>query len=197
MLARRGGRRAPDSARNSNLSPAPSGAAGSPTARRVPSSRLAVAVRQPPEGQGCKRRRSPRPPGLPRAAIPARPGGKEATGRGRRGAHLRRRGALGAGRRRGGGGGHVVQRRRRAAPSRNSALPSPPCRSGPQTWDFSEKSSAAAPERPPRAAAPPLRRVPSDRPVPPAPRLRGACPVGRRRGGGAGVQGLGWRWGLT
>lgn len=88
-----------------------------------------------------RRRRSPRPPGLPRAAIPARPGGKEATGRGRRGAHLRRRGALGAGRRRGGGGGHVVQRRRRAAPSRNSALPSPPCRSGPQTWDFSEKSS--------------------------------------------------------
>lgn len=168
MLARRGGRRAPDSARNSNLSPAPSGAAGSPTARRVPSSRLAVAVRQPPEGQGCKRRRSPRPPGLPRAAIPARPGGKEATGRGRRGAHLRRRGALGAGRRRGGGGGHVVQRRRRAAPSRNSALPSPPCRSGPQTWDFSEKSSRrlrnARPVRRllPSAASPATARCPPE-----------------------------------
>ena len=77
-----------------------------------------------------------------------------------------------------------MQRRRRAAPSRNSALPSPPCRSGPQTWDFSEKSSAAAPERPPRAAAPPLGRVPSDRQVPAGAGARGAGPAQVKARGG-------------
>lgn len=85
MLARRGGRRAAGSVRNGNLSPAPSGAAGFPTARRVPSPRLAVAVRQPPGGQGSKRRPSPSTPGLPAPRSPrARAGRKPQVGGGAR-----------------------------------------------------------------------------------------------------------------
>lgn len=95
------------------------------TTLRPPGQRLPV----PSSGQGSRRRphgsRDPGPWPPARRDPRAPPPGRKPQVEGRRGAHLSRRGALGASWRRGGGGGHVVERRRLLLPGTPLSPPRP------------------------------------------------------------------------